>query len=97
MNLKFIVTGGIIKVKQLHFGQMGAYRDSIYDFEIISAKPEDEVEKYCTTEIRKCGIKDQGACFSGNCGFPHDLNSYYKFRKTGENTYRYTVCEPYTG
>ena len=85
------------KVKNIRYGQVASYKDSIYEYEVISEVPESEVEKHCITEVKPCKNKSQGSSFHGSCSFPFGLNSYYKFNKVADNTYRYTVCSPYTG
>eukprot|EP01035_Chromulina_nebulosa_P038938 gene38938-52581_t len=47
------------KVKRLHQGQKRAYGDSFYEYEVISDFPVEDVEKYCTTELRKAIPKNQ--------------------------------------
>ena len=86
-----------MEIKKVSGGQLRPYSDSVYVFEVTSDKPEDEVEKHCTQEVKRCNNKSQGGRFDGSCSFPFGLNSYYKFSKVTDNKYRYTVCEPYTG
>jgi len=76
-------------------GQVRPYADSVYEYEIESDLKEAKVRKFCT-EILKPS-ENIGSGFTGACSFPFGLNSYYSFWKTGDNSYNYKVCCPYTG
>ena len=82
--------------KNLHYGQIRPYADSIYEYEIKTTLHKDEVKRFCTLFLRPSKIEHAGR-FDGSCNFPHGLNSYYKFTKLSENKYHYIVCGPYTG
>lgn len=95
-----------LKIETIKYGQMGQYKDSIYEYKIISKLNNKLIERYCTTKLRPCKNNKQNGCFTGSCGFPFGLESYYKFvhidtiisengKEVLESIYLYTVCEPY--
>jgi len=89
----------IWKVNQIREGQRLPYQDSIYEYIINSDLPEEEVKQKCLTEVRKCAPERHAGLeqYSGHCGFPFGLDSFYRFRKLEENKYQYIVVEPFTG
>jgi hypothetical protein len=90
---EFLIRWDVIRV-----GQVGKYTDSIYEYKVYSDKDEGEVETFCRNFIKPASHKAIGNdSFSGRCGFPYGLESYYDLKKIGENTYRYLVCYPYNG
>lgn len=86
-----------VKVAVLKSGQVRPYADSIYQYEVESNLSESETKRLCTSFIRRSAFEEPNGKYNGSCGFPHGLNSYYKFTKQVYEKYLYTVCEPYTG
>ena len=85
--------GQYISIKCVSSGQVAAYKDSIYAYEIESDMREFEVKDFCIRQLKKA--EHEGSNFSGCCAFPFGLNSFYSFTKIGANSYRYRVCDPY--
>ena len=83
------------KVTTLRAGQPRPYADSEYEYEIETNCGEFAVKIFCTriihgakydySEWEKSKEKDYAVYFTG----------YYKLTKTGENTWKYYVFEPY--
>lgn len=96
-----------MEVKTIRAGQVSAYKDSIYEYQITTSLDSNVVENYCTTKLHKCINKSNYGCFDGFSRYPFRLESYYSFREWStiikENPpyevvsriYKYTVCEPY--
>lgn len=85
--------GKYIIIRCLHDGQVAAYKDSIYSYEIESDMSAGLVKHFCTRKLKKA--EHEGTDFSGSCSFPFGLNPFYSFTKTGDNSYKYIVCQPY--
>jgi hypothetical protein len=86
-----------IEWEVLHYGQIRKYTDSIYRYKIVSDLPEKDVKRFCVTFLYPAKHEAPNGRYNGASQFPFGLDSYYKFVKTDENTYEYTVCRPYTG
>lgn len=84
-----------ITVEAIQLGQVGPYKDSIYKFKVISDLPLSEVKEFCTKTLRRSKNESPNGCYTGSCGFPFGLSSYFRFKKVAEGEYEYTVCEPY--
>jgi hypothetical protein len=78
-------------------GQVAAYKDSIYEYVIESNLPEEFIKRFCTKTLNPATNESPNGCFSGACGFEFGLAPFFKFKKTGDNIYLYTVCCPYCG
>jgi hypothetical protein len=78
-------------------GQVAAYQDSIYEYVIESNLPEEFIKSFCTKTLRPATNESSSGCFSGCSGFPFGLSPFFKFKKTDDNIYLYTVCCPYCG
>ena len=86
-----------IEVEQLRYGQVGPYKDSVYEFVIKTDLPEHDVKRFCTTFLRGGKHQVDSGKFDGNCSFPFGLESYFKFHKKDDGSYYYITCHPYTG
>jgi len=84
-------------------GQVRAYGDSIYRAEIIgtSGKSFEEIKAFAITEGNKqekfkeenyIGAANQ---YTGSCGFPKGLDSFYRIFKKSDDIYILEVCRPY--
>ncbi|MCP3685590.1 MAG: hypothetical protein GY861_23310 [bacterium] len=99
-NRKTKVKPSEVTTNMIRGGQVGAYKDSVYEYKVTSNRSAEDVEEYCRTELHKCSNKTTGertATFNGNCGFPFGLDSFYKFVQVDTGLYKYYVCSPYTG
>ena len=80
------------QVNTIREGQPRPYADSEYEYEIISDCGEFAVRQFCTNILRakRQEYKDWDR---------HNADSYfagyYRFAKTGDNTYKYYVKEPF--
>lgn len=83
-----------VESKQTKNGQVGKYKDSIYQWVITSQEPEDKVREHCQT-LMKSENEHPNGNFGGSCNFPFGLNSYFKFTNNNDGTFTYTVCVPY--
>lgn len=86
-----------IKWEVLTSGQVGEYKDSIYEFEIESNLPPAEVKRFCLDFLSSAENEVTSGTFDGACGFPFGLETYYMFSLMAEGNYKYVVCKPYTG
>ncbi|TDI79822.1 MAG: hypothetical protein E2O79_09985 [Caldithrix sp.] len=86
------------KVKSTHSGQKKAYGDTYREFEIISAKPASDVEKFCSEVLYKAQPYDEWLAIyrSKDSTMAHAFSPHYKFRKMEENKYFYQVELMYT-
>jgi hypothetical protein len=86
-----------IKVEVLKYGQVAPYKDSVYEYRIKTTLPEFDVKSFCVKFLKPATHEVESGCFNGSCSFPFGLENYYKFSKTGDDSYYYIVCSPYTG
>lgn len=80
------------KVKTIRSGQPRRYADSEFEYEITSDCGLFAVKQFCINilrpkrqEYKDWNKNDASSYFAG----------YYTFEKTGDNTYRYYVKEPF--
>jgi len=87
-----------IEWQVLRAGQPRPYADSIYEYVIKSKLPESFIKNFCTKVLKPCDIPSKAGNeqFTGSCGFPYGLDSFYKFKQEAEGIYKYVVCEPFT-
>ena len=86
-----------ISWEQVKSGQVAPYKDSISEYVIEAKIEEEKVKDFCTKFLHPCKNECQLGCYTGSCGFPFGLETYYRLTKRGEGNYVYTVCSPYCG
>ena len=80
-----------------HSGQKQAYGDSFYEYDVTSDLPAEEVERVCAEKVYKAMPESQYRDeMKANSSADNYFRSHYKFRKSGEGRYSYSVCFPYT-
>ena len=77
----------MIKAKVVYQSERRPYADMEIEYEVTADNESaEEVERYCTEKVHRCSTSskdDRGLC-----------DTYYVFRKWGENKYLYRVIEP---
>ena len=77
----------MFEVRILNNGIKRPYADTKYEYEVTTDETnEEEVKRYCTEQVHRASKSE-----ADDRGWSE---TYYEFRKIGENTYRYTVVIP---
>ena len=56
--------------KVIQAGQLRAYADSVYEYEIETKIHENQVKKFCFNFLKRVDSKNKGHQFNGSCNFP---------------------------
>jgi len=84
-------------VKSTHAGQKRRYGDSFYEFLVNSDKPESEVKKYCTENVRECSLTTSDYLANERVrvkDFGDHFRPNYEFKKIKDGEYFYRVTSP---
>lgn len=91
----------MIKAKQIHCGQYKRYGDTFRVWDIETDETEEDVRKYCFTELYKRELPTEavwraevrmGGAHFNDPGYY--FRGYHKLIKT-QTGYTFTVCEPF--
>lgn len=84
-----------------HSGQKKAYGDTFTEYDVTSDLPADDVERICATKIHPSmpeavWLAEYRDTPKGQSSADRYFRAHYKFRRTGEGRYFFSVCFPYT-
>jgi hypothetical protein len=85
----------MIEMKCVRSGQVRAYCDTVYEFEVKSDEGFEATKAHCLRE-HPCENETEREldCF-GNCGFPFGLNPFFWFGNRGPNEFCFKIVQPY--